>query len=260
VGLSAVNHAVDAAVAMSPVVRRIARGTRKATGAIAAGAGHAALTAGQAALGATQAVAVGAGQALVDYGPSAASAIGHGAHAVASAAGQALADYGPPVASAIGQGLAQGAHAVASGAVHTALQAPAFASATAKKAYFLGKHMGMSFDELLHLVEQAPRAPMLENPRKRSASPAGLMLGDAAAPETAAPRTTPAHNTELLHFSTEGEWAAMPLGTLVDQLYKRPGFAEALGIKHNKQNVAKILKRHSRAQLAQLILKLDAKG
>ena len=86
------------------------------------------------------------------------------------------------------------------------------------------------------------------------------MLGDAAAPETAPPRTTPAHNTELLRFPTEEEWAAKPIGTLVDQLYKRPGFTEALGIKHTKGNLGQILRRHSRAQLAQLIMKLDAKG
>ena len=261
VGLSAINHAVDAAVAVAPVARRIARKTGKATGAI-----------GQAALDATQAMATGAGQALADYGPPVASAIGHSAHAVASAAGQALVDYGPPVANAIGQGahavasatgqaLTQGAQVAALGAVHAALQAPAFATATARTAYFLGKHMGMSFEELLHLVEQAPRAPMLENPkRRRSSSPAGLMLGDAAVPETAAPRTTPAHDTELLHFATEEEWASKPKALLVDQLYKRPGFAEALGIRHSRGNLAKIFRGKTNGQLAQLILKLDAKG
>ena len=85
------------------------------------------------------------------------------------------------------------------------------------------------------------------------------MLGDAEAPEAAAPSMRPAHDTALLSGLTEDAWAKMPYGTLVDQLYKRPGFQQALGIRHSKDNLAKILRRHTRQNLAQLIMRLDAK-
>jgi hypothetical protein len=63
-----------------------------------------------------------------------------------------------------------------------------------------------------------------------------------------------------LHFATAEEWASKPKGALVDQLYKRKGFAEALGIRHSKRNLAAIFKGKTNAQLAQLIMKLDAKA
>ena len=84
------------------------------------------------------------------------------------------------------------------------------------------------------------------------------MLGDAAAPETTPSRITPSHGMALLSGLTEDDWAKKTFGTLVDQLYKRPAFREALGIRHSKDNLGKILRRHTRANLAQLIMMLDA--
>jgi hypothetical protein len=166
-------------------------------------------------------MASGASQAVADYGPSVASAIGAGAHVMASAAGQAL-----------------------SHGAHMAMQAPTFASHAARTAHYVAVHAGMTFEDLMHLVEHAPRAPMIENPKKRrSSTPERPMLKDAEAPEGAPSRAGPAHDTELLHFATAEEWASKPKGALVDQLYKRKGFAEALGIRHSKRNLATIFKR-----------------
>ena len=144
---------------------------------------------------------------------------------------------------------------------NVAMQAPAFATRAAKTAHYFAVHAGMTFEDLMHLVEQAPKAPMLENPkRRRSSTPDKYMLKDAAAPEAASQRVMPAHDTELLRFPTVEEWAKKPKGTLVDQLYKRDGFAEALGIKHSKSNLGKIFRTKTNAQLAQLIIALDAKS
>ncbi len=254
VGLSAINGAVDSAVAISkrarPVVRRIASSTGQAAitvGQAALGAGQVMASASapvvQAALDAGQSLAVGAGQALVDYGPSVASAVGNGTLAV-------------------GQALAQGASAAGSGALNVAMQAPSFASHAAKTAHYMAKHTAMTFEDLMNLIEHAPNAPILDKPkRRRSQSPGVPMLGDqAAAPAVGTPFRTHQHGVEPLHFATEEEWVKMGKGGLVNQLQLRPGFNEAMGIRHSKENLRKIFKNKTTQQLAQLIMKLDAKG
>jgi hypothetical protein len=261
VGLSAINGAVDTAVAISkrarPVVRKIASSTGQAAlsagqamasasapvvqaaldagGQAALGAGHLALGVGQSALDAGQALAVGAGQALVDYGPSVASAVGHGALAV----GQTL----------------------GSGFANAAMQAPSFASAAARTAHYMAIHTKMTFDDLMNLIEHAPKAPILDKPkRRRSQSPAMPMLGDQAAPAAATPIRTHQHGLQPLHLASEEEWVKLGKGGLVNQLQLRPGFNEAMGIRHSKENLRKIFKNKTTQQLAQLIMKLDAKA
>jgi hypothetical protein len=262
VGLSAINGAVDTAVAISkrarPVVRKIASSTGQAAlsagqamasasapvvqaaldagGQVALGAGHLALGVGQSALDAGQALAMGAGQALVDYGPSVASAVGNGALTV----GQTL----------------------GSGALNVAMQAPSFANAAARTAHYMAIHTKMTFDDLMNLIEHAPKAPILDKPkRRRSQSPAMPMLGDqAAAPAAATPFRTHQHGLQPLHLATEEEWVKLGKGGLVNQLQLRPGFNEAMGIRHSKENLRKIFKNKTTPQLAQLIMKLDAKA
>jgi hypothetical protein len=264
-GLLAINGAVDTAVAVSrrtrPVARRIARST-----------GQAALTAGQAALGAGQAMgqaALGAGGQVALGAGHLALGVGQSALGAGQAAGQALVDYGPSVASAVGnsaltvgQTLAQGASAAGSGALHVAMQAPSFASHAAKTTFYLAKHTAMTFDDLMTLIEHAPKAPILDNPkRRRSQSPAVPALGDQAAASAAeTPFRTHQHGVEPLHFATEEEWVKMGKGGLVNQLQLRPDFHAAMGIRHNQQNLRKIFKDKSTQQLAQLIMKLDAKA
>jgi hypothetical protein len=122
-------------------------------------------------------------------------------------------------------------------------------------------HTKMTFDDLMNLIEHAPKAPILDKPkRRRSQSPAMPMLGDQAAPASATPFRTHQHGLQPLHLASEEEWVKLGKGGLVNQLQLRPGFNEAMGIRHSKENLRKIFKNKTTTQLAQLIMKLDAKA